>query len=76
MEHTTASLNFDKICRVCLTESQEMHSLFSQDENCYLSKMLMSISSMKVRYVFLFNRCLLKLVNIFYRFWPMMAYQN
>lgn len=56
MESSVVSLNFNKICRVCLTENEEMHSLFSQisqedcleEVNCCLHKMLMSISSMKV----------------------------
>lgn len=55
MELSEVSLNFDKICRVCLTENDEMHSLFSQiseddcleEVNC-LYKILMRISSMKV----------------------------
>lgn len=57
METAEVTLHFDKVCRVCLTESEEMHSLFSQitqedcaeDESCYLYQILMSISSMKVR---------------------------
>lgn len=56
MGSSEVSLNFDKICRVCLTEREQMHSLFSQlskndcleEENYCLYKILMSISSMKV----------------------------
>lgn len=57
IDSTDITLNFEKVCRVCLTENEDMHSLFSQitqedcaeeEETCYLYQMLMSISSMKV----------------------------
>lgn len=57
MDSSEVTLNLEKVCRVCLTENEEMHSLFSQitqedcaeeEEACYLYQMLMSISSMKV----------------------------
>lgn len=56
MESSEICLNLNKICRVCLTENEGMHSLFSQisqedcleQQDCYLHKILMSISSMKV----------------------------
>lgn len=55
MDCSAITLNLNKVCRVCLTENDDMHSVFSQisseecaEEACYLYQILMSISSMKV----------------------------
>lgn len=58
MENTVVTtLNFNKACRACLNEGEEMHSIFSefipednleQEQTTYLYEILMNISSMRV----------------------------
>ena len=50
------TLNLTKVCRVCLSESEVMHSIFSEMENRYsleenmpfVYEILMNLSSIKV----------------------------
>lgn len=56
MENTiVTTLNLEKVCRACLNESEEMHSIFSEfvqedleSETTILYEILMNISSIRV----------------------------
>lgn len=56
MEVESTTLNLEKICRVCLLEGEEMHSVYSElereeddNETLFIYEILMNTSAMKVQ---------------------------